>query len=197
MGLDPEPDGAPGAARLEARNLVWMGTTVASGTGKAVVMETGPGTEFGRVYQLTANATTDSSPLRRQVGVMARRVAAAALGVSLFTVHVLAGGSLVETFVFALGVMVALVPEGLPATMSVALAIPVRRMARRHALIKKLRQRKLGVALPGVQAEKEEMAQHAFHPRTGATENLGPESFVARAKSKTPMPRPTARGQGA
>ncbi len=128
-------------ARLEARNLVWMGTTVASGTGKAVVTETGHATEFGRIYQLTAGTATDSSPLRRQVAVMARRVATAAfaLGVLLFAVRLATGnGSLVETFVFALGVMVALVPEGLPATMSVALAVGVRRMARRHALIKKL-----------------------------------------------------------
>ncbi|MBP2328783.1 calcium-translocating P-type ATPase [Kibdelosporangium banguiense] len=131
---------AASIARLEARDLVWMGTTVTAGTGKAVVVATGRNTEFGRIYQLTAGAATDVSPLRRQVALMARRVAAAAfaLGVLLFAVRLLAGGSLVETFVLALGVMVALVPEGLPATMSVALAIGVRRMAKRHALIKKL-----------------------------------------------------------
>jgi calcium-translocating P-type ATPase len=61
-----------------------------------------------------------------------------ALGVLLFLIRLPAGDSVVGTFVFALGVMVALVPEGLPATLSVALAIGVRRMARRHALIKKL-----------------------------------------------------------
>lgn len=71
---------------------------------------------------------------------MARRVAGAALTIRavLFAVRLPAGDPLVETFVFALGVMVALVPEGLPATLSVSLAIGVRRMARRHALIKKL-----------------------------------------------------------
>ncbi|MCE7004649.1 cation-transporting P-type ATPase [Kibdelosporangium philippinense] len=127
-------------ARLEAQNLVWMGTAAASGTGKAVVVATGQDTEFGRIYQLTAGTSTDSSPLRRQIAMMAHRVAAAAfsLGVLLFTVRLAAEGPLVETFIFALGVMVALVPEGLPATMSVALAIGVRRMAKRHALIKKL-----------------------------------------------------------
>ncbi|MDQ0957161.1 calcium-translocating P-type ATPase [Streptomyces sp. B4I13] len=71
---------------------------------------------------------------------MARRVAgtALAIGAALFAVRVPAGQSFVETFVFALGVMVALVPEGLPATLSVSLAIGVRRMARRHALVKQL-----------------------------------------------------------
>jgi P-type Ca2+ transporter type 2C len=131
---------AAGIARLEARNLLWMGTTVASGTGKAVVVATGPRTEFGRIFRLTAEALPDRSPLQRQVAVMARRVAAAAfaLGALLFLVRLPQGGAVVATFVFALGVMVALVPEGLPATLSVALAIGVRRMARRHALIKKL-----------------------------------------------------------
>ncbi|HEY6745449.1 MAG TPA: HAD-IC family P-type ATPase, partial [Mycobacteriales bacterium] len=129
-----------GIARLDARNAVWMGTTVAGGTGKAVVTATGPATEFGRIFRLTAGASADRSPLQRQVAIMARLVAAVAfaLGVLLFVIRLPAADSVVGTFVFALGVMVALVPEGLPATLSVALAIGVRRMARRHALIKKL-----------------------------------------------------------
>lgn len=131
---------AASVARLEARNLVWMGTTVAAGTGKAVVTGTGVATEFGRIYRLTAGTSADRSPLQRQTAIMARRVAAAAfaLGALLFAVRLPIGDPLVETFVFALGVMVALVPEGLPATLSVALAIGVRRMAQRHALVKKL-----------------------------------------------------------
>lgn len=131
---------AAGAARLEARNLVWMGTTVSAGTGKAIVTGTGVTTEFGRIYRLTAQTSADRSPLQRQTAIMARRVAVAAfaLGVLLFAVRLPVGDPMVETFVFALGVMVALVPEGLPATLSVALAIGVRRMARRHALVKKL-----------------------------------------------------------
>jgi magnesium-transporting ATPase (P-type) len=124
----------------EARNLVWMGTTVVSGTGRAVVVATGAATEFGRIFRLTTEATADRTPLQHQAAAMARRVALAAftLGTLLFLIRLPAGDPLVATFVFALGVMVACVPEGLPATMSVSLAIGVRRMARRHALIKKL-----------------------------------------------------------
>ncbi|HEX6470219.1 MAG TPA: cation-transporting P-type ATPase [Streptosporangiaceae bacterium] len=134
-----EPVGAD-IPRLESRNLVWMGTAVTAGTAKAVVMATGKDTEFGRIFRLTADTVAERSPLQRQIASMARRVAVAAfaLGVLLFAVRLPAGDPLVETFVFALGVMVACVPEGLPATLSVALAIGVRRMARRHALIKKL-----------------------------------------------------------
>ncbi len=125
---------------LEARNCVFMGTSVTSGTGKAVVFATGLRTEFGRIYRLTADLPREASPLQRQVAEMARRVAVVAIvaGVLLFAVRVLTGNAASLSFVFALGVMVALVPEGLPATLSVSLAIGVRRMARRHALIKRL-----------------------------------------------------------
>ncbi|WUJ19828.1 cation-transporting P-type ATPase [Streptomyces sp. NBC_00390] len=129
-----------GGPVLQARNCVFMGTDVVAGSAKAVVFATGAATEFGRIFRLAAAAPRQKTPLQRQVASMARRVAGAALaiGAALFAVRVPTGQPLVETFVFALGVMVALVPEGLPATLSVSLAIGVRRMARRHALIKQL-----------------------------------------------------------
>ena len=101
---------------------------------------TGLQTEFGRIYRLTAEVPAEASPLQRQVSSMARRVAFVAIGAgtAVFGLRALASHSVVGSFVFALGVMVALVPEGLPATMSVSLAIAVRRMARRQALIKRL-----------------------------------------------------------
>ncbi|MFD6324329.1 cation-translocating P-type ATPase [Streptomyces sp. NPDC058442] len=125
---------------LQARNCVFMGTDVVAGSAKAVVFATGAATEFGRIFRLTAAAPRRRTPLQRQVALMARRVAgtALAIGALLFLVRLPTGQPFVETFVFALGVMVALVPEGLPATMSVSLAIGVRRMARRHALVKRL-----------------------------------------------------------
>ncbi|MFF9307010.1 cation-translocating P-type ATPase [Streptomyces sp. NPDC014777] len=125
---------------LEARNCVFMGTDVVAGSGRAVVFATGAATEFGRIYRLAAAAPRQKTPLQVQVASMARRVAGAALaiGALLFAVRLPTGESMVTLFVFALGVMVALVPEGLPATLSVSLAIGVRRMARRQALIKQL-----------------------------------------------------------
>ncbi|MFC5957245.1 HAD-IC family P-type ATPase [Streptomyces pratens] len=117
-----------------------MGTDVVAGSAKAVVFATGTATEFGKIFRLTAAAPRQRTPLQRQVALMARRVAgtALAIGALLFLVRLPTGQPFVETFVFALGVMVALVPEGLPATMSVSLEIGVRRMARRHALVKQL-----------------------------------------------------------
>lgn len=134
---DPASADRPAA---EARNGVFMGTAVATGAGKAVVYATGLATQFGQIYRLTAEQGEVASPLQRQVTDMARRVAAVAIGagVALFGLRALAGSSLALSFIFALGVMVALVPEGLPATLSVSLAIGVRRMARRKALIRRL-----------------------------------------------------------
>ena len=133
---DPVASGAP----LEARNCVFMGTDVVAGAGRAVVFASGAATEFGRIYRLATAAPRQKTPLQLQVASMARRVAGAALaiGALMFAVRLPTGESVVTLFVFALGVMVALVPEGLPATLSVSLSIGVRRMARRHALIKQL-----------------------------------------------------------
>lgn len=129
------------AAQLtDARNVAFMGSSVTSGTGKAVVFATGLATEFGRIYRLTAALPAEESPLQRQVTDMARRVATVAVsaGALLFGLRVVTGHPAALSFVFALGVMVALVPEGLPATLSVSLAIGVRRMARHQALMKRL-----------------------------------------------------------
>ncbi|MFF7647573.1 HAD-IC family P-type ATPase [Streptomyces canus] len=125
---------------LDARNCVFMGTDVVAGSGRAVVVATGASTEFGRIYRLAAAAPRQKTPLQHQVAAMVRRVAGAALsiGALVFVVRLPTGESVLPSFVFALGVMVAMVPEGLPATLSVSLAIGVRRMARRQALIKQL-----------------------------------------------------------
>ena len=130
----------PALTPIDAHNGVFMGTSVTTGTGKGLVFATGLTTEFGRIYRLTADLPAEPSPLQRQVTDMARRVSAVAIaaGAVLFVLRVLTGNAAALSFVFALGVMVALVPEGLPATLSVSLAIGVRRMARHHALIRRL-----------------------------------------------------------
>ncbi len=125
---------------IEIPNLVFMGTSVAAGSGIAVVHSTGDQTQFGKIFQLTAGVADAPSPLQLEVRRMARLVAQAALviGAILFVLGRLLGLGWIEDFLFALGVMVAVVPEGLPATMSVSLAVGVQRMARRNALIKRL-----------------------------------------------------------
>ncbi|MBW4030434.1 MAG: HAD-IC family P-type ATPase, partial [Acidobacteria bacterium] len=134
---DPIP---PAVSLVDASNAVIMGATITSGTGLGVVFATGLSTEFGRIYQLTESQPREPSPLQGQVTLMARRVAAVAIsiGAVIFLLRLATGSPAALSFIFALGVMVALVPEGLPATLSVSLAIGVRRMARHQALIRRL-----------------------------------------------------------
>ena len=128
-------------ATINMPNLVFMGTSVASGTGQAVVFATGLNTEFGHIFTLTSGVSDEKSPLQREIDTMARTVSIIAVicGIALFFAALLIFKfGAVPALLFALGVMVALVPEGLPATLSVALAIGVQRMAKENALIKKL-----------------------------------------------------------
>jgi P-type Ca2+ transporter type 2C len=132
---------AAGTATMDAANLVFMGTSVVEGTATAVAFATGAGTQFGQIYQMTAQVTEVASPLQRNVNRMAKQVSAVAVALAVLVFGLrtaTTSAGLLDSFVFALGVMVALVPEGLPATLSVSLAIAVRRMAARHALIKRL-----------------------------------------------------------
>ena len=125
---------------LDAPNMVFMGTSVASGSGKALVFATGMNTEFGRIARLTQVIKEEPSPLQKELTRVAKFTAGIAMmiGVLFFFIGLFMQVSLFSAFLFGLGVVVALIPEGLQATVSVALAMGVERMARRHALIKRL-----------------------------------------------------------
>ncbi len=85
---EPVLEGVP---RTQARNLVFAGTTVGSGTGRAVVFGTGADTEFGRVYRLAGEVQDAPSPLQREVAVAARRVALVAVVAQMEPLHRLLG----------------------------------------------------------------------------------------------------------
>ena len=122
-------------------NIVFAGTSVAGGRGEAVVFATGAATEFGRIAKLTEAQRERPSPLERELEQVTRIVTVLAvfLGVVFFIVGTAAGGLTgVEAFLFAVGIIVANVPEGLLPTLTLSLAIGVRRMARQSALIKRL-----------------------------------------------------------
>jgi magnesium-transporting ATPase (P-type) len=130
-----------GRARAELPNLVFAGTSVATGRGKAVVTATGRSTEFGRVATLTGAMEETLSPLQLEMRRLSYTVSVVAVGMGvLFFVLAssLGGLSLSRGFVFALGMIVAFVPEGLLPTVTLALAMGTQRMARRRALVKRL-----------------------------------------------------------
>jgi potassium/sodium efflux P-type ATPase len=127
--------------RTEMPNLVFAGTTVAAGTGKAVVIATGMETEFGKVADLTQSLGEDLSPLQKEMGKVVKIVTVMATGIGLFfflLAVLLAGAKLADSFVFSMGMIVAFVPEGMLPTVTLALAIATQRMAKRNALIKRL-----------------------------------------------------------
>lgn len=126
---------------VESPNLIFAGTTVSSGTGKAIVCSTGMDTEFGRIAGLTQSLKDESSPLQKEMGNLTKKVSAIAvsIGVLFFILAIfLAKSEPVAAFIFALGMIVAFIPEGLLPTVTLSLAMGVQRMAKRNALIKRL-----------------------------------------------------------
>ena len=128
-------------ATSERANLVLAGCSVASGRGEAFVYATGPETEFGHVAHLAAGTQRAASTLEQQVGrivhtitVLSLSMAAVAFALSFLFV----GMGPLESLVFAIGILVANVPEGLLPTVTLALALNVQRMARRNALVRRL-----------------------------------------------------------
>ncbi len=127
--------------RLERHELVFAGSGVVAGTGHVLVTATAMTTEIGTIARLTQAVPETESPLQREMKRVTRVVTAIALllGASFFAIGV--GTGLLDLqggFFFALGIIVANVPEGLLPTLTLALAMGVQRMARRRSLVKRL-----------------------------------------------------------
>jgi sodium/potassium-transporting ATPase subunit alpha len=125
---------------LEARNMLLAGTAVISGEAKALVVATGMHTEFGRIAHLTQSGRTPPSPLHKEIRRLTRLIAvlATSLGVVFFLIGRSVGLSFWENFIFAIGIIVANVPEGLLPTVTLSLAMAAQRMAKRNALVRHL-----------------------------------------------------------
>jgi Ca2+-transporting ATPase len=124
----------------DRRNMAYMGTTVVYGRGAAVVVGTGMHTELGTIADLLQAVTEEKTPLQRRMGELGKWLAIGALIICalVFAVGLWRGGELSEMFLTAVSLAVAAVPEGLPAVVTIALALGAQRMVRRNALIRKL-----------------------------------------------------------
>ena len=125
----------------ETPNLVFAGTSVSEGNGRVVVTKIGMATEFGKIASLTQNMEDSESPLQRQLDRLTKQVTLFALcmGIVFFLLDVLfVRNGLASSFIFALGMVVAFIPEGLLPTVTLSLAMAVQRMSKRNALVKKL-----------------------------------------------------------
>jgi Ca2+-transporting ATPase len=137
----PIPSGRGDLPVREQANLVLAGTTVVQGRGEALVYGTGAETEFGHVARLTAGSERGKSSLEREVGRIVRTITTIAVAMAVLSFALswlLVGLGPLPSLVFAMGILVANVPEGLLPTVTLALAIAVRRMARERALVRRL-----------------------------------------------------------
>ena len=127
--------------RTDLPNLIYAGTTVAAGTGRALVFATGMDTEFGKIAHLTQTVGEELSPLQKEMKRVTKMVTILATTIGFFFFilgYLVAGVDLAESFIFAMGMIVAFVPEGMLPTVTLSLAMGVQRMAKKNALIKRL-----------------------------------------------------------
>lgn len=132
-----EVDNLPLGDRI---NMAYMGTSVSYGRGIGVVVDTGMNTELGRIAKLIQDVEVQQTPLQRQLGQVGTLLAIAGIIVAalVLVIGVMRNEPLSDMFLTAVSVAVAVVPEGLPAVVTLTLALGAQRMLRRKALIRKL-----------------------------------------------------------
>ncbi len=130
----------PETPLADRANMIYRGTSITAGKGRALVTATGMGTELGRIASLIQNITREETPLQRKLEEFGKWIVVicVVLVVIIALVGILRGGRAIDIFLTAVSLAVAAIPEGLPAVVTIALALGVRRMVKRHALIRKL-----------------------------------------------------------
>jgi len=130
----------PETPQPDRKNMAYTGTSVTYGRGKAVVTATGMSTVFGKLAGLIGEIERERTPLQEKLDQFGRWLGAATLVVVAFVavLGVLQGFSPFEMFLWGVALAVAAIPEALPAVVTVGLALGVRRMVKRHALVRKL-----------------------------------------------------------
>ncbi len=136
-GIEPLPEGTVLGDR---KNMVYTSGLVTYGQGRAVVVETGDHTEVGRISELISSAEDLETPLTRKIAHFSHFLLYVILGMAALTflVGIFRGQSAVDVFMAAVALAVGAIPEGLPAVVTITLAIGVSRMAKRRAIIRKL-----------------------------------------------------------
>lgn len=131
----------PGISELDRPNLIFAGTSVASGTGRAVVIATGMSTQFGRIAHLTQSIAEEPTPFQKELQHLSKFTAWIAAGVGAVVAVVgyfSLGFAFKEVILLSLGIVIAIIPEGLVATLTLSLAAAVQRLAQKGVLTKKL-----------------------------------------------------------
>ena len=124
----------------DMKNMVFGGTSVANGSGKAVVVKTGMGTEMGKIAESIESVVDDETPLQKKLDRLGRRLGVLTLMICgiIIGFGILKGGHFLEMIMVGVSLAVAAVPEGLPIVVTIALALGVKRMVGQNALVKRL-----------------------------------------------------------
>jgi Ca2+-transporting ATPase len=137
--VEPLPD-VPANALGDQRNMAFSGTAVTSGRARGIVVATGMATSLGRIAALLQRSGDRETPLQRRLGELGKWLAVAAILVCglVFGTGIARGEDPQEMFLVAVSLAVAAIPEGLPAVVTISLALGARRMAQRRALVRRL-----------------------------------------------------------
>ena len=124
----------------ERANILYLGTSVVAGKARAIVVETGMQTELGRIAGLIQGIKKETTPLQRKLEQFSKILVYLCffLVAVVFGLEILRGGKVLDMFLTSVSLAVAAIPEGLPAVVTIALALGVQRMVKRHVLIRKL-----------------------------------------------------------
>ncbi len=130
----------PDAALGDRRNMAFMGTVASYGRGAGVVVATGMNTQIGQIAEMLQSVENEPTPLQRRLDDLGRTLGWAALAVCglVFVAGWIQGNSPLDMFLIAVSLAIAAVPEGLPAVVTISLALGMREMIKRHALIRRL-----------------------------------------------------------
>lgn len=128
------------ASLSERSSMLWTGTAATSGRARGIVVATGVATEFGRIASLTSAVSMETTPLQRKLARLGKQLGGIAIAVSVlvFLVGSFFGKPLIEMFLTSVSLAVAVVPEGLPAVVTLTMALGIRAMAKRRALLRRL-----------------------------------------------------------
>ena len=137
------PDAISGGQALplgDRRNMSYMGTIVTQGRGLALVVDTGMNTELGKIADLIQQVKQEQTPLQRRLDTLGKNLAVigVVIAILIFILGILRGDEIRHMLLTAVSVAVAIVPEGLPAVVTITLALGAQRMLKREALIRKL-----------------------------------------------------------
>ena len=141
MPVEKRPGVCPPETALADRmNMVFLGTSVAGGSGRAVTTGTGMATEVGQISALLETAERGQTPLQKRINIVAKRLLYASVGIValVFVLGLLRSVPAFELFLTSVSLAVAAIPEGLPAVITIALALGMQRMAKRNALVRRL-----------------------------------------------------------